>query len=62
MKKKAGSAGNRGNYIITRYLLRNRFPLSRLLFFGPQNVIYVEMNVLKTLQRLEAATERCSEK
>ena len=30
--------------------------------FRPEYIIFVEMNTLKTLQRLEATTEKCSGK
>ena len=30
--------------------------------FRPEYIIFVEMDTLKTLQRLEAATEKCSGK
>ena len=48
------------NIIIRPYLFSKRLLFSDLLVFGPEYIILVVMNILKTLQRLEAATEKCS--
>ena len=42
------------------YLLPWRLRFSQPLVFCPEYIIFVEMNILKTFEQLEAAAERCS--
>ena len=48
--------------IIRPHILPNHPVFSWSIVFGPKYIILVEMNILKTLQRLEADTEKGSGK